>query len=151
MARWKCESARELLTLYLVNESLFLCLSWQLPVPVAVLALMYHERLMPCSSNSPRLLGASSLPSPAVDSRHGNAHMCVFVTTLFQWNGDHLSPFLSPGHGSLFACCNPAKLQGRPATFFILHILGGAILFITDGIIVRFTPTHTHKLFIFSF
>ncbi|XP_044030888.1 major facilitator superfamily domain-containing protein 4A [Siniperca chuatsi] len=78
------------------------------PVPAAVLALMYHERLLPCSSNSPRLLDRDSLSS----------------------TGDS-----GQGHGSLFGCCNAAKLRGRPSTFFILHTLGGAILFITDGII----------------
>ncbi|XP_040889644.1 major facilitator superfamily domain-containing protein 4A isoform X2 [Toxotes jaculatrix] len=86
-----------------------------LPVPVAVLALMYHERLLPCFRNSPRLLDRDSLSStsPAGDS--------------------------DQGHGSVFGCCNLAKLRGRPATFFILHALGGAILFITDGIIGSYT------------
>ncbi|XP_035523961.1 major facilitator superfamily domain-containing protein 4A-like [Morone saxatilis] len=82
-----------------------------LPVPAAVLTLMYYERLLPCSSNHPRLLDRSSLSSMSPTGDNGQ------------------------GHGSLFACCNPAKLRGRPATFFILHALGGAILFITDGII----------------
>ncbi|KAI4826677.1 hypothetical protein KUCAC02_030111 [Chaenocephalus aceratus] len=39
------------------------------------------------------------------------------------------------GHQSFFYCCNLAKLRGRPATFFLLHALGGAVVFITDGII----------------
>ncbi|XP_049892894.1 major facilitator superfamily domain-containing protein 4A isoform X3 [Epinephelus moara] len=83
-----------------------------LPVPAAVLALMYHERLLPCSNNSPRLLDRDSVSSasPTWDS--------------------------GQGHGSVFGCCNRAKLRGRPATFFLLHVLGGAILFITDGIVV---------------
>ncbi|XP_022600851.1 major facilitator superfamily domain-containing protein 4A-like isoform X1 [Seriola dumerili] len=82
-----------------------------LPVPAAVLALMYHERLLPCFMNSPRLLDRDSLSStsPTGDSGHG--------------------------HGNVFGCCNLEKLRGRPASFFILHALGGAILFITDGII----------------
>ncbi|KAM6946965.1 major facilitator superfamily domain-containing protein 4A [Lycodopsis pacificus] len=84
-----------------------------LPVPAAVLALMYHERLLPCSDSSQRLIDRDSLsstsPSPTGDS--------------------------GQGHGSLFGCCNPAKLRGHPASFFILHAVGGAILFITDGIV----------------
>ncbi|XP_067444478.1 major facilitator superfamily domain-containing protein 4A [Thunnus thynnus] len=82
-----------------------------LPVPAAVLTLMYYERLLPCFSNSPRLLDKDSLAStsPAGDS--------------------------GQGHGSVFGCCNHAKLRNRPPTFFLLHALGGAILFITDGII----------------
>lgn len=75
-----------------------------LPVPVAVLCLMYHERLLPCSRTSPRLLEQSPAAEPQV-------------------------------HTSIFQCCNLAKLRGRPASFFILHVVGGAILFITDGII----------------
>uniref|UniRef100_A0A3Q3NG68 Major facilitator superfamily domain-containing protein 4A n=1 Tax=Mastacembelus armatus TaxID=205130 RepID=A0A3Q3NG68_9TELE len=82
-----------------------------LPVPAAVLALMYHERLLPCTRNTPRLLEGDSLSSTCPD-------------------GD-----TSQGHGSVFSCCNLAKLRDRPATFFIVHALGGAILFITDGII----------------
>ncbi|XP_059184598.1 major facilitator superfamily domain-containing protein 4A isoform X2 [Centropristis striata] len=82
-----------------------------LPVPAAVLTLMYHERLLPCSSTSPPLLNRESVSSVSSAGDSGQ------------------------GHGSLFHCCNLAKLRGRPATFFILHALGGAILFITDGII----------------
>ncbi|XP_036956751.1 major facilitator superfamily domain-containing protein 4A [Acanthopagrus latus] len=82
-----------------------------LPVPAAVLTLMYHERLLPCSNNSPRLLDGNS-PSNT-SSREDSGQ----------------------GHGSVFVCCNTAKLWVRPATFFILHALGGAILFLTDGII----------------
>ncbi|KAM9362163.1 major facilitator superfamily domain-containing protein 4A [Symphorus nematophorus] len=82
-----------------------------LPVPAAVLTLMYHERLLPCFSNSPRLLDRNSLSSSSPTQDSGQ------------------------GHGSLLVCCNLAKLRGRPATFFILHALGGAILFLTDGII----------------
>ncbi|XP_023280501.1 major facilitator superfamily domain-containing protein 4A-like isoform X2 [Seriola lalandi dorsalis] len=71
-----------------------------LPVPAAVLALMYHERLLPCFMNSPRLLDRDSLSStsPTGDSGHG--------------------------HGNVFGCCNLEKLRGRPASFFILHALG---------------------------
>ncbi|XP_037346904.1 major facilitator superfamily domain-containing protein 4A [Pungitius pungitius] len=80
-----------------------------LPVPAAVLALMYHERLLPYTGKSPRLIDRDSLSST--------------------------SPPEDNVHGSWFACCNPAKFRDRPASFFILHALGGAILFITDGII----------------
>ncbi|KAM8756726.1 major facilitator superfamily domain-containing protein 4A isoform 1-T1 [Acanthopagrus schlegelii] len=82
-----------------------------LPVPAAVLTLMYHERLLPCSNNSPRLLDGNSASNTSSREDSGQ------------------------GHGSVFVCCNTAKLWARPATFFILHALGGAILFLTDGII----------------
>ncbi|XP_013885088.1 major facilitator superfamily domain-containing protein 4-A, partial [Austrofundulus limnaeus] len=80
-----------------------------LPVPAAVLALMYHEKLVSCSSSSPRLLNRNPESSSAVGS--------------------------SQGHEDMFDCCSPVRIRGRPATFFILHALGGAVVFITDGII----------------
>ncbi|XP_033977430.1 major facilitator superfamily domain-containing protein 4A [Trematomus bernacchii] len=81
-----------------------------LPVPAAVLALMCHERLLPCSSTGTRLIErADSQATPFEDS--------------------------DEGYQSFFYCCNLAKLRGRPATFFLLHALGGAVVFITDGII----------------
>ncbi|XP_074531204.1 major facilitator superfamily domain-containing protein 4A [Halichoeres trimaculatus] len=81
-----------------------------LPVPAAVLALMFHERLLFCPRSSPPLLdkNSSSRKSHSLDDE---------------------------GHGSLFGCCHPAKIRGHPASFFLIHALGGAILFITDGII----------------
>ncbi|KAM9860153.1 major facilitator superfamily domain-containing protein 4A [Aulostomus maculatus] len=78
-----------------------------LPVPAAVLALMYYERLLPCCHSSPPLLNKDSGP-----------------------NG-----VSSQAHSSVFSCCNLDKLRGRRPTFFLLHALGGVILFITDGVI----------------
>uniref|UniRef100_A0A672FML0 Major facilitator superfamily domain containing 4Aa n=1 Tax=Salarias fasciatus TaxID=181472 RepID=A0A672FML0_SALFA len=82
-----------------------------LPVPAAVLALMHRERLLPWSHKSPRLL-------------NHDVHVRLV-----------LSVAVSPGHGAVLGCCHPAELRGRSASFFILHLLGGAILFLTDGII----------------
>nr|XP_015796059.2 major facilitator superfamily domain-containing protein 4A isoform X2 [Nothobranchius furzeri] len=79
-----------------------------LPVPAAVLALMYHERRLSCSSSTTRLLHKEPRSSPTKDS--------------------------SQGHEGVFDCCSP-KVRGQPASFFILHALGGGIVFITDGII----------------
>lgn len=81
-----------------------------LPVPAAVLALMFHEKLLSCSSSGPPLLdkNPSSRKSQSLDDE---------------------------GHGSLFGCCHSATVKGHPASFFLIHALGGAILFITDGII----------------
>uniref|UniRef100_A0A3B4AQN4 Major facilitator superfamily domain containing 4A n=1 Tax=Periophthalmus magnuspinnatus TaxID=409849 RepID=A0A3B4AQN4_9GOBI len=87
-----------------------------LPVPIAVLYLMYHERLLPCSRSSPPLAVAD----------HTEASTQTQTCIMF---------LLFPAHLNVFRCCNLAKLRDRPATFFILHILGGAILFITDGIV----------------
>ncbi|XP_047204256.1 major facilitator superfamily domain-containing protein 4A isoform X2 [Girardinichthys multiradiatus] len=82
-----------------------------LPVPVAVLVLMFHERLVSCSNSSPPLLEKEPniSSSPARDD--------------------------GQGHGGVFDCCRRNNLRGHPATFFIIHALGGAIVFITDGII----------------
>ncbi|KAM3878001.1 major facilitator superfamily domain-containing protein 4A [Diretmus argenteus] len=92
-----------------------------LPAPVAVLVLMYQERMLPCFSPGTRLIDGDSLSSENPSGSGGNDHGV--------WSG----------------CFNPAKLRGRPATFFILHILGGAILFMTDGIIGSYSG------FVFTF
>ncbi|TNN46031.1 Major facilitator superfamily domain-containing protein 4A [Liparis tanakae] len=54
-----------------------------LPVPAAVLTLMYHERLLPCFGNSPRLIHRDSLAStsPTSESCHGNGAYSGFVYT----------------------------------------------------------------------
>ncbi|XP_054883547.1 major facilitator superfamily domain-containing protein 4A [Poeciliopsis prolifica] len=81
-----------------------------LPVPAAVLALMFHERLVGCRSSPPLLSKNPDISSHPVKEQQ-------------------------QGHGGLLDCCRPSNLQGHPATFFIIHALGGAIVFITDGII----------------
>uniref|UniRef100_A0A3Q2ZRM1 Major facilitator superfamily domain containing 4Aa n=1 Tax=Kryptolebias marmoratus TaxID=37003 RepID=A0A3Q2ZRM1_KRYMA len=85
-----------------------------LPVPAAVLTLMYHERLVSCSSSSPRLLSRDPGSTPDIN---------FLIIVVFA------------GHRDIFNCFGPVRLRGQPATFFILHALGGAIVFITDGII----------------
>ncbi|KAG5838922.1 hypothetical protein ANANG_G00228820 [Anguilla anguilla] len=39
------------------------------------------------------------------------------------------------GHGDLFSCCQNDNLRGLPPSFFGIHILGGLVLFMTDGIV----------------
>ncbi|XP_067098840.1 major facilitator superfamily domain-containing protein 4A-like [Osmerus mordax] len=86
-----------------------------LPVPVAVCVLMYRERMLPCFNYSPRLLEpdprASKTPTESIPAD------------------------TDQDHRDMFNCCNRSNLQGHPPSFFILHGLGGAVLFITDGII----------------
>ncbi|XP_011612676.2 major facilitator superfamily domain-containing protein 4A isoform X2 [Takifugu rubripes] len=76
-----------------------------LPVPVAVFTLMYQKRLLPCFRKGPGLL----------EGRSGGSS-------------------LDAAPGSVFSCCSPANLRGLPPSFFLIHALGGAILFLTDGI-----------------
>jgi len=57
-----------------------------------------------------------------------------------------LSFTVSAGHGNVFDCCKPAKLRGHSSIFFILHALAGAIVFITDGIIVSLPANTAHTL-----
>lgn len=40
------------------------------------------------------------------------------------------------GHGDIFSCCQNDNLRGLPVSFFMIHILGGMVLFMTDGIVV---------------
>ncbi|KAF7667452.1 hypothetical protein LDENG_00060400 [Lucifuga dentata] len=91
-----------------------------LPVPVAVLFLMYREQLLPCCPNSnPHLLDKDEL---AMENQQG-----VEDTNTDQEVG---------GHGDIFGCCQNDNLRGLPLSFFMIHILGGMVLFMTDGIVV---------------
>uniref|UniRef100_A0A3P9N8Y1 Major facilitator superfamily domain-containing protein 4A n=1 Tax=Poecilia reticulata TaxID=8081 RepID=A0A3P9N8Y1_POERE len=81
-----------------------------LPVPIAVLFLMYRENLLPrCPGSTPRLLDKDEL---AMETQQG-----------------------AEGHGSIFSCCQNDNLHGLPVSFFMIHILGGMVLFMTDGIV----------------
>lgn len=40
------------------------------------------------------------------------------------------------GHSDPFCCCQNNSLRGLPPSFFGIHILGGMVLFMTDGIVV---------------
>uniref|UniRef100_A0A3B3BDE7 Major facilitator superfamily domain-containing protein 4A n=1 Tax=Oryzias melastigma TaxID=30732 RepID=A0A3B3BDE7_ORYME len=81
-----------------------------LPVPIAVLFLMYREQLIPCCpGGTPRLLDKDEL---AMENQQE-----------------------AEGHGSIFSCCQNDSMRGMPVSFFMIHILGGMVLFMTDGIV----------------
>uniref|UniRef100_A0A3P9KXK3 Major facilitator superfamily domain-containing protein 4A n=1 Tax=Oryzias latipes TaxID=8090 RepID=A0A3P9KXK3_ORYLA len=81
-----------------------------LPVPIAVLFLIYREQLIPCCpGGTPRLLDKDDLP-------------CVTSCS-------------DTGHGNIFSCCQNDNMRGLPVSFFMIHILGGMVLFMTDGIV----------------
>uniref|UniRef100_A0A8C6VXS7 Major facilitator superfamily domain-containing protein 4A n=1 Tax=Nothobranchius furzeri TaxID=105023 RepID=A0A8C6VXS7_NOTFU len=93
-----------------------------LPVPLAVLFLMYREQLIPCCPSSmPRLLDKDEL---AMESQQGNEAPDV-----------EQKEHEAAGHGSIFSCCQNDNLRGLPASFFMIHVLGGMVLFMTDGIV----------------
>ncbi|XP_051962272.1 major facilitator superfamily domain-containing protein 4B-like isoform X2 [Xyrauchen texanus] len=113
-----------------------------LPVPIAVLVLMYREKLLPfCPNSTPQLLdkdelametqapGSTETPDPSAE-----------VT----------------GHGDLFSCCMNEDLRGLPVTFFGIHILGGLVLLMTEGLMAGVIVTvllllilSTNKVFLF--
>ncbi|KAM6980789.1 major facilitator superfamily domain-containing protein 4A [Aplochiton taeniatus] len=84
-----------------------------LPVPIAVGLLMYREKLLPCSRPSPRLLDGDTLSSTTSSEE----------------------PSTDQGHGGLLDCCCYGDRQSRAPYFFLIHGLGGAVLFGMDGII----------------
>lgn len=53
-----------------------------------------------------------------------------------QDNLSFLTFFSITGHGNIFSCCQNDNLRGLPVSFFMIHILGGMVLFMTDGIVV---------------
>ncbi|XP_035513109.1 major facilitator superfamily domain-containing protein 4B [Morone saxatilis] len=93
-----------------------------LPVPIAVLYLMYREQLIPCCpSGTPRLLDKDEL---AMENQQG-----AEGTDVEQKEHE------AGGHGDIFSCCQNDNLRGLPLSFFMIHILGGMVLFMTDGIV----------------
>ncbi|XP_067302587.1 major facilitator superfamily domain-containing protein 4B isoform X2 [Pseudorasbora parva] len=89
-----------------------------LPVPIAVLVLMYQEKLLPCCpSSTPRLLDKDEL---AMETKAPE------ITEIPEPQ--------NAGHGNIFSCCMNDNLRGLPVTFFVIHILGGMVLFMTEGI-----------------
>ncbi|XP_017265097.1 major facilitator superfamily domain-containing protein 4B [Kryptolebias marmoratus] len=93
-----------------------------LPVPLAVLFLMYREQLIPCcTSGPPRLLDKDEL---AMENQQGA-----------EGPDSEQKEHEVGGHGSIFSCCQNDNLRGLPVSFFMIHILGGMVLFMTDGIV----------------
>ncbi|KAM3871935.1 major facilitator superfamily domain-containing protein 4B [Diretmus argenteus] len=93
-----------------------------LPVPIAVLFLMYREQLIPCcQSGPPRLLDKDEL---AMENQQGA-----------EGSDTEQKEQEAGGHGNIFSCCQNDNLRGLPVSFFMIHILGGMVLFMTDGIV----------------
>ncbi|KAF5903457.1 major facilitator superfamily domain-containing protein 4A [Clarias magur] len=91
-----------------------------LPVPIAVLVLMYCEKLLPCCPDGPpHLLNKNDLAMKTTQSE------CTPETQEQE----------AGGHGDPFSCCMNNNLCELPASFFGVHILGGLVLFMTDGIV----------------
>ncbi|XP_076840407.1 major facilitator superfamily domain-containing protein 4B isoform X1 [Brachyhypopomus gauderio] len=87
-----------------------------LPVPIAVLLLMYREKLIPCCPmEPPDLLKKDEL-------------------TMKTLAGEALDQNVE-GHKSPFSCCTNVSLRDLPASFFGIHVLAGLVLFMTDGIV----------------
>lgn len=57
------------------------------------------------------------------------------------------------GHESIFSCCQNDNLRGLPVSFFMIHILGGMVLFMTDGIVVsdKCDKSHDIHLAVFTY
>ncbi|XP_058860814.1 major facilitator superfamily domain-containing protein 4B-like [Acipenser ruthenus] len=96
-----------------------------LPVPIAVFLLMKWERMVPCCrSSSPPLLTQDEM---AMETQSTDAQDPSSKDSDME------------GHGSLFSCCRGEHLQGVPISFFGIHILGGLVLFMTDGIVGEYS------------
>ncbi|KAJ8016750.1 hypothetical protein DPEC_G00010600 [Dallia pectoralis] len=108
----------------MVSYAFWIMATINLPVPIAVLFLMYRERLIPCCpSTNPRLLDKDELAmenqgpegpdSQPKDQEEGGGG----------------------GDGGVFSCCQDDNLRGLPLSFFGIHVFGGIVLFMTDGIV----------------
>uniref|UniRef100_A0AAQ6IK21 Major facilitator superfamily domain-containing protein 4A n=1 Tax=Anabas testudineus TaxID=64144 RepID=A0AAQ6IK21_ANATE len=93
-----------------------------LPVPIVVLLLMYREQLIPCClSGTTSLLNKDEL---AMESQQGAGG-----------SDTEQKELEARGHGDIFSCCRNDNLRTLPASFFAIHVLGGMVLFMTDGIV----------------
>ncbi|KAI7795021.1 major facilitator superfamily domain-containing protein 4A [Triplophysa rosa] len=98
-----------------------------LPVPIAILILMYRERVFSCASDhSRRLLDGDVLAMKTWgttgqldDSGHQNEKPKSLI--------------------DMFNCCLLGNKHGLPLSFFGIHILGGLVLFFSDGIVGSYT------------
>uniref|UniRef100_A0A8C1L7G0 Major facilitator superfamily domain-containing protein 4A n=1 Tax=Cyprinus carpio TaxID=7962 RepID=A0A8C1L7G0_CYPCA len=98
-----------------------------LPVPIAILILMYRERLFVCGSDpSRRLLDGDVLA------------MKTWGTTGLTEDAGHQKD-TSRSHEGLFGCCLLGNARSFPLSFFGIHILGGLVLFFSDGIVGSYT------------
>ncbi|XP_041091823.1 major facilitator superfamily domain-containing protein 4A-like [Polyodon spathula] len=96
-----------------------------LPVPIAVFLLMKRESMVPCCrSSSPLLLTRDEL---AMETQGTDAQDPPSKDSDME------------GHGSLFSCCRGERLQDVPVSFFGIYILGGLVLFMTDGIVGEYS------------
>ncbi|XP_010873805.2 major facilitator superfamily domain-containing protein 4B [Esox lucius] len=106
----------------IVSYAFWIMATINLPVPIAVLFLMYREQLIPCCpSTNPRLLDKDEL---AMENQGAEG------------------PDKEPkdleeggGEGGILSCCQNVNLRGLPVSFFGIHIFGGMVLFMTDGIV----------------
>uniref|UniRef100_A0A8C2I422 Major facilitator superfamily domain containing 4Aa n=1 Tax=Cyprinus carpio TaxID=7962 RepID=A0A8C2I422_CYPCA len=98
-----------------------------LPVPIGILILMYRERLFMCGSDpSRRLLDGDVLA------------MKTWGTTRLSEDTGHQKE-TSRSHVDLFSCCLLGNAHSFPLSFFGIHILGGLVLFFSDGIVGSYT------------
>lgn len=100
-----------------------------LPVPLAVFALMYRERLIGCVSGArTRLLERDELSMRVRGSTTSAATINVSSSAAAQ-------PQSTMDHPSLFSCCRHGNISGEPLGFLGIHVFGGLVLFFSDGIV----------------
>ncbi|KAL2104014.1 hypothetical protein ACEWY4_000882 [Coilia grayii] len=107
-----------------------------LPVPIAVLVLMYLEKLIPCCPGSnTRLLDKDELAMETQATDTANTHAQTHTPAPAPEPEPQQGDDEVGGHGDIFSCCKNGNLSGWPPSFFGIHILGGMVLFMTDGIV----------------
>ncbi|XP_057586138.1 major facilitator superfamily domain-containing protein 4A isoform X3 [Hippopotamus amphibius kiboko] len=108
-----------------------------LPVPMAVLYLLFKERLLTCCpQRRPLLLSADELTLETQPPEKEDT--------------SSLPPKFHPGHEDLFSCCQRKNYQGVPSSFFAIHITAALVLFMTDGLTVGVVMTFL-VLLVFSY
>ncbi|KAM6217348.1 major facilitator superfamily domain-containing protein 4A [Rhynchocyon petersi] len=105
-----------------------------LPVPVAVLFLLYKEQLLTCCPQKmPLLLPADEL---ALETQPPQREDPSSVPPKLQSD---------PGYEDLVGCCLRKNFKGAPCSFFAIHITAALVLFMTDGL------TGAYSAFVYSY
>ncbi|KAJ8258713.1 hypothetical protein COCON_G00177250 [Conger conger] len=103
-----------------------------LPVPLVVLALLHRERALSCCcrARSPRLLDQEGVDMKTWAAGPGEEEPKNLHTE---------------GHGGLFSCCRNKPVHTLSPFSTGVHILGGLVVFMTDGII------GVYSVFVYSY
>ncbi|KAM4795065.1 major facilitator superfamily domain-containing protein 4A [Rhinophrynus dorsalis] len=111
-----------------VSYAFWIMAAINLPVPIAVLHLLYKKGLIPgCSKQSGNILSADELSMETQKTED---------TQVENSQGEQSE---NMSHRVPLICCQSKAFWNAPYTYFAIHIIAAAILFMTDGIVGEYS------------